>query len=330
MKRTSIATMLVLLQVFGLLIWTNSAFISNYPAAEISNGLIKANLWLPDNEKGYYRGLRFDRSGVINSLIYEGHQFFGMWYTKHDPIHHDAITGPVEEFTPLGFEEALPGEEFIKIGVGTLVRPDDKGYVFVNKYKIKDAGKWLSSVKKDQVIFTHILEGTNGYSYEYQKIVRLPKGSPTLILEHRLKNTGQKPINTSTYNHNFFVIDQEPTGPFIKTTFSKNIMAEGRNFGELIFPKGSYLEYGRHLQKGENVYTDNVKAVDNSILPYDLKIENTKTGAGVRITSDETLEKMVFWACATTSCPEPYIRLSVAPGEEVIWQINYDFYTNKK
>src|SRR5690606_10538724 len=206
---------------------------------------------------------------------------------------------------------------------------DDKEYTFTKMYAVKDAGKWTTSVKKDHVVFTHILKGTDGYAYEYQKTVRLAEGLPKLILEHRLKNTGQKPIGTSTYNHNFLVIDQEPTGPFIRTSFVKEITAEGRNFGEIIFPRGNRLTYERNLQKGENVYTANVTAADNSILPYDIKIDNTKTGAGVRISGDRPLEKMVFWACSTTSCPEPYIRLSVSPGEEISWNIAYEFYVNK-
>ena len=38
------------------------------PQAEISNGMIKARLYLPDAENGYYRATRFDWSGIISSL----------------------------------------------------------------------------------------------------------------------------------------------------------------------------------------------------------------------------------------------------------------------
>ena len=34
-----------------------------FPQAEITNGQIKAKLYLPDTEKGYYRSTRFDWSG---------------------------------------------------------------------------------------------------------------------------------------------------------------------------------------------------------------------------------------------------------------------------
>ena len=55
---------------------------------------------LPDAKNGYYRGTRFDWSGVIGCLEYKSHTYFGVWFPRYDPYLHDAITGPVEEFRP--------------------------------------------------------------------------------------------------------------------------------------------------------------------------------------------------------------------------------------
>ena len=55
------------------------------PEAEIANGLLRAKIYLPDPQKGYYRGTRFDWSGVIHSLEYNGHDYYGPWFTKTDP-----------------------------------------------------------------------------------------------------------------------------------------------------------------------------------------------------------------------------------------------------
>jgi hypothetical protein len=41
---------------------------ADYPEAGVSNGFIRARLSLPDTTKGYYRGTRFDWSGMITSL----------------------------------------------------------------------------------------------------------------------------------------------------------------------------------------------------------------------------------------------------------------------
>src|SRR5579862_6769873 len=99
-----------------VVLWIASAALAGaaeFPQAEIANGAggIRAKLLLPDAERGYYRGTRFDWSGVIASLEYKGHNYFGQWFEKYDPKLHDAIMGPVEEFltppnrTGLGYDE---------------------------------------------------------------------------------------------------------------------------------------------------------------------------------------------------------------------------------
>src|ERR1700754_338807 len=70
------------------------------PGAEITNGLIRAHLYLPDVDKGYYRAMRFDWSGVISDLQYKDHSYYGLWYQKYDPLINDAIMGPVEAYDP--------------------------------------------------------------------------------------------------------------------------------------------------------------------------------------------------------------------------------------
>ena len=42
---------------------------------------------------------------------------------------------------------------------------------------------------------------------------RFVKGKPKLLIEHSLRNTGSKVIETTPYNHNCFVIDHEVVGP---------------------------------------------------------------------------------------------------------------------
>ena len=298
----------------------------DYPAATISNGLITATLHLPDAERGYYRGTRFDWSGVMPDLQYKGHRYFGVWNTRpYTPTLHDAITGPVEEFTAVGMDEAAVGGEFLKIGVGGLVKPDEGAYTFAKNYEIKNPGKWTVKKKKDRVEFTHRISDVNGYGYEYHKTVKLTKGKPELVLEHSLKNTGKKSIGTSTYNHNFFVIDGEPTGPNIETTFPFETRAEGKGFGTIVEAKGRQVVYNRELEEKENIITMSLVGFKDTPDDYRIHIKNTKTGAGVKIDGDRPLEKIVFWACRTTSCPEPYIRLSVKPGETVRWNIRYAF-----
>src|SRR5260370_41486642 len=70
-------------------------FAAEYPEAEISNGIIRARLHLRDLQQGPYRGTRFDWSGIIYILEYQGHEDFRRWDARHDPVTHAAITGLV-------------------------------------------------------------------------------------------------------------------------------------------------------------------------------------------------------------------------------------------
>src|SRR3989442_10595260 len=139
------------------------------PEARISNGTLEAKLYLPDSQSGYYRGTRFDWSGVIHSLRYRGHEYFGPWFERYDPKTHDAITGPVEEFLThdagLGYQDAKPGGSFIRIGVGVVRKPDEPVYQRFKTYEIVDPGRRDVRSGPDWIEFVHELAGDTGYGY---------------------------------------------------------------------------------------------------------------------------------------------------------------------
>src|ERR1700724_2069281 len=138
----------------------------DYPKAEISNGLIHAELMLPDSQHGSYRGTRFDWFGIISSLQFGGHEYFGRWYEHHDPKIHDAITGPVEEFRTndkgLGYDEAKVGGTFVRIGIGTVRKPDEPTYRAYDTYEIVDPGRWTIHKHKDPIEFFNRLKSAEG------------------------------------------------------------------------------------------------------------------------------------------------------------------------
>ena len=134
MGLTAVLTFTAVLGLAGS--WDTPA--ADVPQAEITNGDLRVKLYLPDARRGYYRGTRFDWSGVIAALEYKGHNYYAPWYNRIDPRVHDfqyegdeivastcsGVMGPVEAFqtnhTALGFDEAKVGGTFIKIGVGVL------------------------------------------------------------------------------------------------------------------------------------------------------------------------------------------------------------------
>jgi len=316
---------------FGILLGCvaiGAAMAADVPQADITNGVLKAKLYLPDAQNGYYQGTRFDWSGVIASLEYKGHNYFGKWFDKYDPKIHDAITGPVEEFMhdmkALGYDEAKPGELFVKIGVGAIKKLEERQYKRFGTYEIADTGKWSTKKGADFVEFTQELKDSNGYAYIYKKTVRLTKGKPQMVIEHSLKNTGKKTIETNVYNHGFFMLDGAVTGPdmVVKFPFEAKATANLQGFAEL---QGKEFHYLKELTARGSVHSE-ISGFGPTDKDFDFRIENKKTGAGVRLTGNHPLSKIDFWSPRTTVCPEAYIDLKVEPGKESKWQLTYDFY----
>ena len=291
--------------------------------------MVRARLYLPDTEKGYYQGTRFDWSGVIASLEFKGHNFFGKWFEKYDPKIHDAITGPVEEFltgaSSVGYDEAAPGESFVRIGVGAVKKTDGSPYQRFRTYEITDPGKRSMRRGPDWIEFTHELGDTAGYSYVYRKTLRLTAGKPELTLEHSLRNTGRKPIRTSVYNHDFFMLDGLPTSADVVVRFPFEARAKN-SFGDLAAIRGRELVYLKELEGRETVLSE-LEGFGGTAADFDFRVENRRANIGVRQTGDRPISKVVFWSPRTTVCPEAYIDLNVEPGQETRWRVSFEFYT---
>ena len=127
--------------------------VSEAPVLRIANRHVSALVCLPDAERGYYRGTRFDWGGVVRDLRSRGHRYVSEWQPRHDPLRHDGLTGPADEFTQIGYERARPGQEFLKIGVGTLRKFSDHPYDRFRLYEIVDPGIWETTAERDRVGF---------------------------------------------------------------------------------------------------------------------------------------------------------------------------------
>ena len=317
---------------------------TDFPQVEITNDLVVANVYLPDPNVGYYRGTRFDWAGVIGWLQYKGHDYFGPWFDRIDATVHDFVfegpyivsgtcsgtSGPVEEFrtgsTALGFDEAKPGGTFIKIGVGVLRRPDAEAYDNYRDYEIVDSGKWLINCARDMVEFVHELtDQATGYGYVYTKRLLLTKAKAEMVIEHTLKNTGSRTIQSSVYNHNFFVLDNETTGPDFTITVPFEIKSTSRS--DLIAIQGNEIRFLKKLQD-KDVAMVGIRGFGDSAKDYDIRIYNKKVGAGVRITGDRPLSREMLWSIRSVLTLEPFIDMTVEPGGEFTWKLSYEFYTN--
>lgn len=314
------------------------------PQVTLANEHIRVKLYLPDATNGFYRGTRFDWSGVIASLEYKGHSFYGPWFARVDSKVHDyryegaeivastcsGAVGPVEEFqtdgTALGFAEAKVGGTFIKIGVGVL-RKDEANYDFVKQYEIVDRGEWTVKQGDDTVEFTQkVIDPSSGYGYLYQKIVRLVPGKPEMTLEHRLKNIGRRPIRSTVYNHNFLVLDKQSPGPGFSITFPFTIRSPQPPPAGLAVLRGNQFAYLKVLQ-GEDMVETPIEGFGSSASDNEIRIENRGVGAGLIAAGDHPLASMNLWSIRSVLAIEPFIAMNIEPGGEFTWKWSYRYYS---
>jgi hypothetical protein len=315
----------------------------SYPQAEISNSVLRAKVYLPDAEKGFYRGMRFDWAGVIGSLEYKGHSYYGPFFEKFDPAVPDvmigdpvvagvnsAASGPVEEFigkdgSALGYSEAKPGETFCKIGVGSLRKPDNEAYSSYRIYPIVDSGKRTVKSGTDWIEFTQQVKCGSGYEFRYTKTIRFLKNDPVMTIEHRFVNLGKKVVETQVYDHNFLSIDHQQTGPSVVLSFSFGLRST-HDMGGLGEIRGKELRFPKDLKGSDTFYTE-FAGFSNDASDYNILVENHQSGGAVLIAGDQPLANVGVWAVRTVVAPEPFVNINVPAGHESRWAYKYTFYT---
>jgi hypothetical protein len=298
------------------------------PRHVMTDGRLTLTVLLPDAESGFYRGTRFDWSGVVEKAQINGHTLFGYWKATHDPTNHDDVPGTAEEFGtatspvagPLGYREAKAGQTFLKIGVGELEKIDEPRYRFTQRYKIVKPGTWAVNAGKDAVEFRQEMTHPAGYGYRYVKRITFLTGAPGFRIARTLTNTGARRLETDHYAHHFMTVDGDPVGPNYTIRFGFPAVVRGEDrLGDLAAIRDGMLVFHKPLDNA-SIFAELAGApVDKN----SITIEHARTGVMLQITGDRPLTKCNVWSVKTTLCPEPYVELKLDPGQSASWATTY-------
>jgi hypothetical protein len=300
---------------------------ADYPQATVKNEHLTLTILLPGANSGYYRGSRFDWSGIVSKVEYGRHTLFQEWKTPHNPEGHDDVGGTAEEFgmlmPPLGYAEAKPGGKFLKIGIGLLTKPDDKPYQFHRNYKVVEPAPWTASTSAVAVDFRQSADGPGGYAYEYRKRVVLKPGETAFTIERTLKNTGKFAIHTDHYGHNFLSFDGKPVGPDYRLTFPADPKPRDKktDLGDFAALDGPSLVFKKVLDKG-TIYAELDGLASGKT--HEVTARDVKTGFGVTITGDVPVTEWHVWGTKTALCPEPFVEIKLDPGKSFSWTTRYE------
>ena len=132
---------------------------------------------------------------MFRAIWKDGRSYADEWFPVYDPLKHDAVCGPSEEFGEIGFEEAAPGECFLKIGIGRLRRPDTAPYDRFRLHEIVDEGQRTLEGRPECIVFRQMLDAD-----DYVKTVRILSPERFKIV-HTLRNTSRETIRCTILLH---------------------------------------------------------------------------------------------------------------------------------
>ncbi|HEY1877880.1 MAG TPA: hypothetical protein VGG66_10440 [Rhizomicrobium sp.] len=309
--------------------------LEDFPHVAISNGLITAQVY-PPGKRELNQGTRFDHAGVVFHVTYKGQDYSTYWFdhfvvdprdeTKYPPGTEHAccsMSGPVEEFAPVGFDDAGMNGRFLKPGIGIFQRINDRHDQFPTLPVLNAGARSFKATKTGARWTQDVKDAQSGFGYHYIKSVQLVPGKPQMTISHVLTNTGKKPIVTTGYNHNFLTLS--PGNEHVAITAPFAMTAEKPLQPELAKLDGKAIRYLAALPAGVTV-TSPIGGFGTAASDYDFTVTNTQTGFGQRIRADQPIARINFWSIKATLGWEPYIAIDLKPGQTKRWTYTYDFF----
>ena len=313
-----------------------------YPTLQLTHGETSLSLYLPDVQNGWYRAARFDWSSMMQQATWRGHTFFGPFRNPHIPTSDECSRGPSEEysmgidghFVPMGWQNALDGGTFLKIGVGTLGwapswpgRADDQYFFRVN-YPIVDSGSWSWQADDSGVAITHRVSHPMGWAYRLDKYIGIDADGQGFYVRRTLANVGSQPILANHYSHNYFIIDSQPMDPDYELAVPFDLPPQHKYQGPLqvqgrkiVFAQPAIQQATWMGLLSAGVNDDLLASADNNRVT----VRNRHAGAEVTVSCDRPMEKLCLYAESVALCPEAFVILDVPAGEQTAWTTRYRF-----
>ena len=265
----------------------------------------------------FYRGSRFDWTGLIRQVTLDGRHKFCCDESQGGT----GGTGLCNEFgifTPIGYDETIPGERFPKLGVGLLERVDAKPYAFHRPYPVQ-AFPMHVRTQRDEAIMECEAVDCRGLAARLEK--RISVSDETLLIEYSLENTGQRELVTEEYAHNFLRIDDHDVGPGYQLRLAVPMGQGGwmENAGAI-----EHVDSLSWRKRPTGAFYHSVKELPTQA-PSAWELHHEPTGVWVREETDVPWSAFSLFGTPEQISPEAFIAIRVAPGQTYRWSRRYSF-----
>lgn len=257
-------------------------------------------------------GPRFDRTATVKQVTLRGKTF----------LTHAGLS---DEFGLHGmglraFSKADMKTDFIKIGVGRLLRDDPERYDFSHHYPIKTLAPVHIQSQSDSHVTVSQKIDDESYGYHYEKTYRIASDSPTLTIQYSLTNTGKRTLLIEQYNHNWFNFANTPIDQayHVQTGFEINCR-----------PWPWFTQNGKHLSINQTITGGSYTPSSSTSTPQNnwLKLSHHVTGMSVIVSGDFPVGLMGFFAQHDAICPEVHMTQFLSAYQKWTWSRTYRFAT---
>jgi len=268
-----------------------------------------------------YRGTRFDWTALIIAVELDGRHRF----CTSESLQPGAGSGGIglcNEFglgLPLGYDEAAPGEQFPKLGIGLLTRLDGAACDPMRTYPLAPFAMACERTARG-ARWTVEPRTCRGYAVRLGKELALEGAG--LSLSYRLDNLGQRAIRTSEYNHNFIAIDGHPIGPDYRLATSAPIVALPGAAGVAVTAAG--FSWSEEVSGARQFSARGLSApgLDGG---FAWTLRHQPSGVEVSETIDRQPALIGLWGRAHVVSPELFIDIDLAVGASMEWRRDYRF-----
>jgi len=284
------------------------------------SGDLVAEVMDPAAPDRYNVGTRFTPLAAVLRVNKAGKEYLFNPIT-HDPEgDHAGLASEFDLITPggpPGFADAAENGSFIKVGVGAL-RKTGAQYMFWNKYPAVSLARTTVEWGTDSAHFRQSVPPTGGYGYSLSAKVTLK--NDVIDIDWKLRNSGFKPLKTRQYTHNFFRFSEKDIGPGYAVSFPYAPQVEGLSDAQSL--SGRAIQFAQPMSGALNANVPWPTGFGGSNA---VTVSNTSTGQSIECITSLPGIKTAVHATQKNLCPEQFIELSLAPGQEKKWQRRYIF-----
>jgi hypothetical protein len=272
-----------------------------------------------------YSGSRFDNSGHIAQVTLNNrHTFCTTEKSGYNAIFGSGLINEFDIDEPIGYEETIPGEYFLKIGVGKLLREDGMTYDFSHLYKFNPSIFKTELFETKRFSVETQSEKINGFQYQYVKVISIYENILTIF--YSLKNIGEKCFSTEEYGHNFLSIDYQDLSENYQLKF--NFKLNPGKFDNVVDPNNCLIigenNIGWNAKPTGDIFIAQLNGKTPHRASWQLINSQLKTGVSEDVSFESI--KVNLWGNRHVVSPELFFRTTLNQGEEYNWQRRYTFF----